>query len=96
MTSSGVVQSSVFNNLIHEIETAETKLSDLINTLTSKKQPRCEKGVLEEEITLLKKSVPGGLDGGDGESGLHYYTGTNSKADFSETHCICMFEAISI
>ena len=74
--ATSVLQSSVFDNLIHEIETAEAKLGVLNNSLSAEKKPRCEKGVLEEEIMLLKEEAVSGYAGaeGDNDSGLHYYT----------------------
>ena len=64
---------SVFDNLVHEIETAEIKLK-LFNSSVSGKEQGCEAKVLEEEINLLKQSVPEGIVGDDGDTGLHYYT----------------------
>ena len=64
---------SVFDNLIHEIETAEVKLN-LLNSNVSGKEQGSEFKVLEEEINLLKQSVPEGIVGDDGDTGLHYYT----------------------
>ena len=64
---------SVFDNLIHEIETAEVKLN-LLHSNVSGKEQGSEFKVLEEEINLLKQSVPEGIVGDDGDTGLHYYT----------------------
>ena len=61
-----MMENSVFDNLIHEVETAETKLKSLNASSVRKTSVGSEAKLLEEEIGLLI--------GEDGDSGLHFYT----------------------
>ena len=70
-----MMETSVFDNLIHEIETAQSKLTFLTASFVRKTPPvSSEAKLLEEEISLLRSSGLEGLLGEDGDSGLHYYT----------------------
>ena len=71
-----MMETSVFDNLIHEIETAQSKLTSLTSSHVRKTSVSSEVKLLEEEISLLRSSGLKGFLGADGDvdGGLHYYT----------------------
>ena len=70
-----MMETCVFDNLIHEIETAQSKLTSLTaSCVRNTPSVSSEAKLLQEEISLLRSSGLEGLVGEDGDSGLHYYT----------------------
>ena len=69
------METCVFDNLIHEIETAQSRLTSLTSScVRTTPSVSSEAKLLQEEISLLRSSGLEGLVGEDGDSGLHYYT----------------------
>ena len=69
------METCVFDNLIHEIETAQSRLTSLTSScVRTTPSVSSEAKLLHEEISLLRSSGLEGLVGEDGDSGLHYYT----------------------
>ena len=69
------METCVFDNLIHEIETAQSRLTSLTSScVRTTPSVSSEAKLLQEEISLLRSSGLEGLVGEDGDTGLHYYT----------------------